>query len=576
MLSISKKGKTVLAIVGGIALIAVIVAIVIANKYSSKIEASLPERIEKITEGKYRMSLRKASINLFTRSITLKDVHVWADSAQKNIALRDSTASGRYYDITIPTLKISRIMWDKLTGGQGLSCAKLQIRNATIDIYQTEDELCKYDTAQRRQMRREMSANSFEILNTDIHYIQQDSNDKVVYAFDHSNVTLTNWLLNNTSIKDSSRFLLANKGNISVGHFRYLSPKTDYHFIAKNLGYSSTRKSLTAGDILLKLKTDADSFHKKYGVQKEIYNIHFPTFELTQLDWQKLIQKNELHGSTIFLNHSKVSLSFDRNFPENTVSKLGKYPSQLLQQLQLPVCIERVRIHDGSVTYSEKSSRTGETGSIHFTRIDGEVKNISNIDTVLSKNEICAATLNGKLNKYTDVNAAFKFWQNNTKGRFSVDMSIEGLQNHQINEQAKAFTLMEVKSLNMKRMTMQLRGDERYTRSDFKMLYNNLAIKIIKTEDDKKKEKRKKGLFTFIANNIILHSSNPMPGQRVRTIKTYIKRDETKSFFNQIWRNIHQGVQETTIRDMRVINWIRSIDEQNKAKQQKAMQQEQK
>ena len=108
------------------------------------------------------------------------------------------------------------------------------------------------------------------------------------------------------------------------------------------------------------------------------------------------------------------------------------------------------------------------------------------------------------------------------------------LQGRQINEQTKAFTNVEIKSFNMKSMNLQLTGDEHQAHGSFTMLYNNLGIRILKKPENIEDGKRKKGLLTFIANNMVLYSNNPMPGEEVRKVQTKVERDEMKSFFNLV------------------------------------------
>ena len=58
-----------------------------------------------------------------------------------------------------------------------------------------------------------------------------------------------------------------------------------------------------------------------------------------------------------------------------------------------------------------------------------------------------------------------------------------------------------------------------------------------------------------------------MPGEEVRKVQTKVERDEMKSFFNLVWKNILQGVQNTAIRDLEVIDWIRNNEQEAKDNQ---------
>lgn len=243
---------------------------------------------------------------------------------------------------------------------------------------------------------------------------------------------------------------------------------------------------------------------------------------------------------------------------------MGKFPNQLLQQLKLPVDVRNIKIHNGNVSYTEISNKTHKKATIYFENMNGTISNISNIPSSLIKDSTCIAKLNCKFNKFTDVSTLFHLSLTDRRGGFSANVQLEGLQSHQISVQTKAFALIEIKSLNMRSLTMQLTGNELAAKSNFTMLYNNLGIKILTDENNLRSDKKRKGFLTFIANNMILYSHNPMPGDSVRKVNTTVQRDSLKSFFNLVWKNIQQGVQETTIRDMDVIEWIRKNEKDKK------------
>lgn len=564
---VGKKGKIALIVIGIILLAAIVTGLIVAGKYSNRIKDALPQQVAKITDSLYHISAKRVRVNLITRSVTLKEVHLWPDSAKVAQNERDTTAPARYYDIQIPKLKVSSIMWDKLVGGEGFSCASIITEDADITIYNTDKRYRKTDTTKKKAPERELSVGKIGIRGN-IKYVIHTQPDTQALTFKNIAINLNSWKLNKATLADTTRFALAEEADITIGLMQYQYPDFDYNLDIRDISFNSKSRDLTAGDILLAVKKDNETFYNKHKKQKEIFDIHFPTFELTEVEWERLFRQQELHASTLYLNQSKINILFDRRQPANDESKLGKYPNQMLQKLKIPIDIRKIRVNDGAVTYSEVSERTGQKGSIYFDKIDGEIDNVTNIQSLVDSEDICKARFSAKLNKYSDVAAVFNFKLNDDIGSYSVDMDINGLQSHQINEQAKAFTSIEVRSLNMKYMKMSVSGNERYSKGSFEMAYNNLGIKILKQAGDNKKEKRKKGFITFIANNLILYSHNPMPGHKLRTVNTYIKRDELKSFFNQIWRNIHEGVQETTIRDMKVINWLRKQDQKKQKRKQ--------
>lgn len=530
----------------------------IANRYGTKIKNELPKYFATATDSLYNISVKTVNVNILTRSVTLKKVQIWVDSNKMERQLRDSIAQKNYYNISIPRLKVGNIMWDKLVGGSGLSCGSLKIIDSKIEIFKTDTAHCKYTPHKTRARKRELTIGTARIINGTINYKTVASD----FIFQHVDITLVDW----ENLKDSTRFLMAKKGVIKVGEFVYHNPKSDYNFSVNDLEFGSASQKLTARDLKLQIKGTEQEFYSRHKKQKEIYDLYSPTLEVTQINWLKLLNKHELSASTMYLNNFRVNVLFSRIPPENKESKLGKFPNQLLQKLKMPTYLKEIKLHNGSVTYTEESDVTLQRATIYASELKGNITNITNKSNLTTVNNKCHAVLTAKLNDYSDVKANLGFALDKPNGEFTLQLNINDLKGSQITDQTKALAMIAVRSLNMKNLNLDIAGNELGASGDFTMQYSNLGIKIIKAASDKKKEKRKKGFITFITNNLILYSANPMPGEQIRRVKTNIERDETKSFFNLIWRNIHAGVQETTVRDKKVIDWMRREEAKSKAR----------
>lgn len=561
--SLTKKQKRITGVLSVILVLLLIGGNIIAYRYKKIIEKALPQAVADATDSLYHISVKRVSINLLNRRITLHDVNIWADTAIINQQKKDSTAKPNYYKMSIPKLQVSGIMWDKLTGGEGYSCGTFILRRPQISIYKTNKALTVRNVKQHN-VTREFSAGKIQVNNAKITYIFGSIDEIKKLNISNLRIKLLNWSYDNKSLSDSTRFLLSDNGEIEAGQISYEPPHSFYRFSVQNIKYNSNDNKLTANDLKMKLKVSEEVFLSSHEEQKEIYDIHFPNIELNNLDRLKLSRDKELHISDIYLNHSKIRISLNRLLPENTKSKMGRFPNQLLQKMKLPLDIRKITINNASVTYTETSEKTNKQASIIFDKLNGNVTNITNIPTYLETDNNCIARFNCKLNGNTDVSTIFNLSLTDKQGAFAMNMDIAGLQGRQLTQQTKAFALLEVRALNMKNMTMELTGNELSAKSNFVMLYNNLSIKMLTDENKLLKDKKKKRFISFIANNMILYSANPMPGTQPRRINTYVERDEMKSFFNLIWQNILYGVRETTIRDMEIIRWLQKNEKEKK------------
>jgi len=61
-------------------------------------------------------------------------------------------------------------------------------------------------------------------------------------------------------------------------------------------------------------------------------------------------------------------------------SKIKLLPTNAFQKLGMKFKVDSLQFQDGKIVYTEKSKVTGKEGSIHFTDVEGLVRNVKNID----------------------------------------------------------------------------------------------------------------------------------------------------------------------------------------------------
>lgn len=563
MIKLTRGNKRILTVVAVIAGILTIAGFIVGSHYRSVLKERIPKEIDAATDGLYKVDIRKININFLSRSITFKDIRLYPDSTRLAELSTDSSVPKVYADIHVPKMRVSSIMWDEITGGRGVSCGEILLKEPIIRVYRSDTFLSKNDTIRKEPSSNDLYARHVNVENADIKYFLQ-ANDPEHVHLSKANINLDRWSFPVSNHIASKRFLLAEKGEISAGKLRYEFAESDYLLEINKLLFDSESSTLASRDIYLKPSISTEEFFKKADMQSEVYNLHFPTFEMDDIEWQTLFNEKKLIAGDVYINNSNLEILFNRLLPPNTKSKLGKYPNQLLLKLELPVYIREIFFNNTDITYTEISNLTGKKGSISFSNADGSVKNLTNIAEYIEKKQVATAHMQGKFNKYSPIVATFNFSLEDTTGKFTLDGEIKNIIAHQISQQSQVFTMIAINTMNAKKVSFSIEGDANYAKSDFTMLYKNLSIKILQDETDEYGDKKQSGLLSFLANNLILYSANPMPGEKVRHINTYIKRDSLKSYFNLVWKNIHQGVQETTIRNMSVIEWIKKNEEEKK------------
>ncbi len=555
----SKKKRTrkiVIIILSAICLAAITTLLIISEHYKGVVKKELPKWFAQRTDSLYTISVKSISVNIFTNNISFKKIYIIPDT--NKIAQLDKAApeSRILFTVYIPKLSIKGTNFEQYLSNKTISCDGLHIKKPIISI--THKTWCKpfADTTQANTTPP-ITISSISILEAQLVYTLLSKKDTSTFQIKNCNINLEDWVYNNKLPIDSSKFLYAERATINTDSVLFHNSKGLYRTYISSIDFDSKQKRVTMRHWVVKPTLPTHLFYEKVGHECDIYNLNFNSVEVAQFEWNKLLYNRELIANNIYVNNSSLDIFHSRIPPDDPNSKLGRFPHQLLQKVPIPIHIKKIAINNGSVKYAELNEKTKQTGEIEFSEVDGHISNATNIEDQIAKNEDCTINLKTKFNTYSNLNASFTLKLNDKEGAFAVKGMLTDLEAHQISKQSKALTRMDITALRVQYFDMNVTGNEKYAKGEFTMAYKGLKVKIPNMRNKKKKPNNENdGLLSFIANNVFIYTHNPMPGQELRHVKTYVKRDEYKSFFNLIWKNIFQAAQKTAIRDPKIIELI--------------------
>ncbi len=538
----------ILGIFGFILALTAGASIWIAHNYKGIIMARLPAMVAENTDSLYRVELGDISINILTRKVTLKNVHFYADPRKvaelksKNICPRTT------YNFTVPEAFAGGVNWKALASDNTFKCSYLTINNPSTLFEGRPRE----DTSRMKKSGKKplvIRAGKIIINNPDIAYSYAEEDNKFKLRVKGGKIELNDWLLDTKIGLDTSAFFFAHNSVVNFDSFFYQKENGSYTMSSAGIGFSTGQRDLILEHMQLKLVGKKEEFYKRFGEQKEIYDFHFPRIRFSGINWKDLINGRQLETDTMTMYNPQLSLYFSRKYPASRTSKVGNYPHQLLRSLGLKTNVRRLVVNDGQFSYTEQNEITSKEATITFVHIKGTMKNVTNIDTIIGKNDKCNVTLDGKYQQNARLTANFQFSLSDPKGYFTLDGTVKNIHAGDINQTTKALALTEVRTFNMSQLDMHIEGNETYGKGNITMLYDGLELAFLRLGDEKDKgEPKGIGMLSFLANKLALFPANPMPGKEVRHMTTYVKRDAYKGFFNLIWKNIFQGAKNTALR----------------------------
>ena len=100
----------------------------------------------------------------------------------------------------------------------------------------------------------------------------------------------------------------------------------------------------------------------------------------------------------------------------------------------------------------------------------------------------------------------------------------------------------EIESGMVKKMVIPIiQFNDDFSTGKLTFYYDNLSFKMFK-EKNTTWDGIKTGVMNFVASDILINKSNPLPNGKLNTGVIYFKRDKHKSIINFIWKSIFSGL----------------------------------
>lgn len=297
---------------------------------------------------------------------------------------------------------------------------------------------------------------------------------------------------------------------------------------------------VTIKKVLLKSLLSEQEFVKNSKQQNDQYNLTINNIILSGVNTQKLLsdQHFEIQSASF---QPIIKIFNDRSLPPGTSSKVGTYPQQSLLKLPFPLYIKNVTISNGSVSYREKALKSKLTGDVFFNQINGTLSNITNIPRLIKEQALMKLNVTAKFLGEGNLTTEWQLPLNSSDGVFRIKGLLKGMNAVTLNSIIEPLAMASATAGSIDEVNFTVAGNDNKANGDILFLYHDLKIDILKQDEDA--ELKKKGLVSTLVNTIIKNENTNR--ENIKAID--YKRDNTKSFFNLVWKTIFKGVKYTAL-----------------------------
>lgn len=543
-------GLLVLAILAGIAF-----HIFVTRYLPGMVRERLSDVIVKGSDSLYKFEVGKFDLSFWGGTISFSDLKIITDSVRYKKLSDAKKLPPLTFELDLPKGSIDGIGIKALLFSKKINIRQINFTSADVKLARhfrnADSTLIASEPLWKLIQPTIKSINIHYVIcqNLKIKYQNVDSAAAFHWQFDKSNIVFADIKVDSATTMDTSRLLFAKNISLTAADVKMKTPDGLYWLQAKEIGYSSGAKTMEAKEFDFIPAVNNREFVNHFGYQHEIYKLKIPTIRLSNFLLPSWISNNKLIADTINLASPAISIYLDRHPKENSKSKKGKYPHQLLQKAPFTINVKRIKVVNASMVYTETNNINNLTGNLVFPTLNGVIDNITNDPIAIAKSRVCIADVRGNVMKTGKIHTKFQFNLNDRNGGFNVNATVTNIDAQQLKPLFIAMTSVDLQSLNVKRIDYSMAGNEDNGVGNLSMIYDDMDILINKVDGDKSFDR--KGLLSFLANRLAIYKENPLKDNEERKAAgVSIQRDANRSFFNLIWKTMFNAAGEIVLRPL--------------------------
>jgi len=512
--------------------------------------AKLQQLVKDGSNGLYVLTIGSIDPSVTASTLDATDVKMVVDSAVLSRLDSMQMAPDNVYNISLKMLHIDGLGLKDLINKNDIKLESIKIDAPHIAVFTKKRS---YNAAKKDTLSlfekinkeiKSLSIGNIIINNAQVSSRKLETKGKPT-LFKGISIRMKNLLIDSTTQYDKDRFLFAKEADISLAKYAYRTSDSLYFLNSGSINISATRNTLTAQDIEFIPRHSKAQFQKRNTERKDRMEIKIPKLVLSGIDWWLLANYESIIADRADIYNCRFEDYIDKSMPPKKLIP-ANYPHQALQKIPIPIAVNILQIHDMNLSYDEYNPLSEQQGTVYFSRINGTVKNLTNIKANASRNRYMTLKAKALFMKSVPTDIELKFdLAGVSTGAFEANVHTGKMNQDILNPLSEPLAMFHLKTVDVEEVTSNIKGDNNSATAGFTMLYDNLYIIPLKKDADKKSGIDKQRLLGFLANLIKIKSANPGDSKTPRTFNYVVKRNQYPGFFTHLWKTVLFGVIKT-------------------------------
>lgn len=493
------------------------------------ISVRLPGIINKKNDSPYSIVYKDLDISLFNRNILAKKITLCPKAALTDTVIK----KGIYAQIERVEIRDVKL-WNLIFS--------TRIEAGSITITQPEIVLYKENESAINNSKSIRSAvvAPFEkiILVSDIYLDKGDikiiniRNNKLLLSVANISVKLEDIVLTEELLEHKIPFSYRNYA-FSCDSL-YYRPNRFYDIRTHHV--ETTEKGLLLKKFTLIPQYSRLEFVKQLPKEKDIFTLSATTIQLQRMQWG--FDKNEalfFHTGQLLVENAAANI-YRGKMPPDDLSKKPLY-NKLLRELPFDLKVDTLKVKNALLEYEEEKTFEKGAGLLSFTHLNMTATHIS---SGFQKTKLPDVVI--KINcRFMNISPMHVYWTLNVLDKtdgFRIKGSILKFPAERLIPFTKPYMNITAKGI-LDKVYFNFKGNDRISRGDFGIEYDDLKFTIYQKNDREKKNK----FLTAIAGIFVKKDTK----DKIKNTPVEVERIPEKSFYNLLWRSVADGLKKVLV-----------------------------
>lgn len=503
----------------------------------------LKEQVEKKLVGNFTIKYDTIMVNIFDRSVKMKNVAFQFPKDSSEVKTRGSVSE----------FAVKGISWWSVFGD--LKIDEISIAEPKFNTQISANKLfeTKSDTTKKSKFNfYKLIEGNLNSLNVESIIIERAAAkwyspdfSQIWRELDNGNLHVSKFVIDSATAAQNNGLFGLSDFSLDFKSAKLYLPDSLHSIILGNTIIDYERNMLSIDSMRLEPIVTKQQLNAKFKYEKTRIHLKAPKIRIFDIDFNRIIKEQKLDIAKVVIENLYLEAFKDKNAVEPTF-KRPPLPQSVLKDLTNSLTIDTLQLTNSYIQYEQKAEKSNEVGKVDFTKLNAIITHITNDSLELAKNPNMLFSFNtflfGKSSLKADVNFNLKSKSNS----HNIVGSLAPIDLADANEILTPIMAFSIRSGKLSKFKFDFTLTNTHSSGVLDFRYEDLKLEKMDSKSLNEGDFKDK-LFTFAANTFAIRDANPGWLGDVRTGEIDFDRVMHKSIFHYWWQSLRTGIQSTVV-----------------------------